>query len=242
MPAVVGKGRGAPIFACAYCHLPNGAGRPENTSLAGLTPTYFKRQILSFRVGDRWGSEPRRGPEGAMIALAKAASDADVDEAAAYFASLKPVSFVRVVETATVPKTTVKGWTLTSAPGGGTEPIGFRIIEMAVDFSRFENRDSRTPFVAFVPRGSISLGRDLVMTGAHGRSFSCISCHGPDLKGLIDIPRLAGRSPSYLVRQLYDMRSGTRKGGNAELMKPVVARLTDRDIVALAAFLASLSP
>jgi cytochrome c553 len=113
---------------------------------------------------------------------------------------------------------------------------------MAVDFSRFENRDSRTPFVAYVPRGSISLGQDLVMTGAHGRSLSCISCHGPDLKGLIDIPRLAGRSPSYLVRQLYDMRCGTRKGGNAELMKPVVAKLNDGDIVALAAFLASLPP
>jgi len=47
------------------------------------------------------------------------------------------------------------------------------------------------------------------------------------------VPRLAGRSPSYIVRQLYDMKSGARVGIAAQKMRPVVARLTldehDRD-------------
>src|SRR5690606_27249420 len=37
MPVVVARGRNPEVYACAYCHLPNGMGRPENTSLAGLS-------------------------------------------------------------------------------------------------------------------------------------------------------------------------------------------------------------
>ena len=45
-----------------------------------------------------------------------------------------------------------------------------------------------------------------------------------------------------MARQLYDFKSGTRNGMNAVAMKPVVARLTDADIVNLTAYLASLDP
>jgi cytochrome c553 len=242
MPAIVARGRAPLVYACGYCHLPTGAGRPENTSLAGLTSTYIKQQMLAFRNGDRPGSEPFRLPQTLMIAVAKEATETEIAEAAAYFASLKPVSFVRVVETSSVPKTVVAGWTLTTAPGGGSEPMGCRIIEMPEDFERFELRDSRTPYVAYVPIGSIARGADLIATGGKGKTVQCVACHGPELKGLADVPRLAGRSPSYLIRQLYDLRNGTRKGGAAALMKPVVAHLTDEDMVALAACLASREP
>jgi cytochrome c553 len=242
MPVIVGKGRPSLVYACGYCHLPNGAGRPENANIAGLTAAYIRQEILAFRSGERPGSEPRRLPQAAMIALAKAATAQEVDEAATYFASLKPVRYVRVVETERVPKTTVAAWVLTTARGGGKEPIGDRIIEVPTDFARFENRDSRARYIAYVPVGSISLGADLAATGAEGRSVACATCHGPELKGLADVPPLAGRSPSYLVRQLYDLRDGKRSGGASDLMKPVVARLTDADIVALAAYLASRPP
>ena len=59
---------------------------------------------------------------------------------------------------------------------------------------------------------------------------------------MLDVPRLAGRSPSYLMRQLYDLKNGVRKGPTTELMKPVVANLTEEDMVAIVAYLASLSP
>jgi cytochrome c553 len=242
MPEIVGKGRAPQVFACGYCHLPNGAGRPENTSLAGLTPAYIKEQMQSFRNGDRPGSEPKRAPQTAMISLAKAATDVEIEAAAAYFSSLKPARFVRVIETATVPKTSVAGWMLVTAQGGGTEPIGNRIIEVAEDHERFEYRDSRTPYLAFVPVGSIKRGAELVATGRGDKLQLCVTCHGPELRGQADIPRLAGRSPSYIIRQLYDLRGDRRKGGNAELMKPVVANLTDEDMVALAAYLSSREP
>ena len=242
MPGIVGRGRPPQVYACGYCHLPTGAGRPENASLAGLTPAYIKQQMLAFRNGERPGSEPNRLPETLMIVLAQAATDTEIDEAAAYFSSLKSVSFVKVVETATVPKTIVAGWILTTAPGGGTEPIGLRIIEVPGDFQRFENRDSRTPYVAYVPPGSIQRGAELISTGGGGRTVQCITCHGPELRGLADVPRLVGRSPGYLLRQLHDIKHGTRKGGTAELMKPVVANLTEEDMIAIVACLANREP
>lgn len=240
MPTIVSDGRPPQVYACAYCHLPNGAGRPENTSLAGLTATYIKQQMGAFKNGDRPGSELHRVPQTVMIGLAKAATDAEVDEAAAYFASLKPASFFKVIETMTVPKTMVAAWTLRLAPGGGTEALGRRIIEMPENFSRFENRDSRTPYLVYVPIGSVKRGGELVRFGE--KATQCVTCHGPELRGLADVPRLAGRSPSYLVRQLDDLKRGTRKGPATEPMRSVVAKLTDDDVIALAAYLASRTP
>ena len=56
------------------------------------------------------------------------------------------------------------------------------------------------------------------------------------------VPGIAGRSPSYLVRQMYDMQAGARKGQWTELMKPVVAKLTEEDMLNIAAYTASLAP
>ena len=67
-------------------------------------------------------------------------------------------------------------------------------------------------------------------------------CHGVDLKGLGPVPGIAGRSPSYLVRQMNDMKVGARNGLWADLMKPVVAKLTEEDMVAIAAYAASRTP
>lgn len=242
MPEIVSHGRTDPsVFACGYCHLPNGSGRPENTSLAGLTPDYFKAQMEAFRNDERLGSKTDRLPQTGMVALAKVISDADIDAAAEYFASVSPESFVKVVETDTVPRTMVAGWMLARDPDGGTEPIGNRIIEIAEDFERFEKRDSRTPFVAYVPVGSLSRGAALVASGG-GKTITCAICHGADLNGLADIPRLAGRSPSYLFRQLFDMREGTRTGAASVLMKQVVENLSDADMVDISAYLASCAP
>ena len=68
------------------------------------------------------------------------------------------------------------------------------------------------------------------------------TCHGPELKGLGVAPPIAGRSPSYLVRQLYDLQSGVRNGTMAVLMKPTVVNLTPADMIDLAACVSSRAP
>ena len=242
MPPVVAQGRQPDVLACGYCHLPDGSGRPENASLSGLTFNYLRAQLLAFRQGQREGSVPTRGPQVRMIALTKPLTDAEIDAAATYFAAIPPRSYQQVIETDEVPVTKVAGWILTPEPGNRREPLGARIVETSADYERFENRDSRNPYLIYVPRGSVARGRELVTTGAGGRIPTCASCHGPELKGLADVPRLAGRSPSFLMRQLCDIRNGTRSGGPSELMKPIVAALSEDDMTAIVAYLASLKP
>jgi len=49
------------------------------------------------------------------------------------------------------------------------------------------------------------------VTSGGGKTLACATCHGADLKNLGPVPGIVGRSPSYLVRQLYDMQAGTGK-------------------------------
>jgi cytochrome c553 len=242
MPDIVGHGRPPEVrFGCGYCHYPNGRGRPENASVAGLSAAYIVQQMADFKNGVRKSSEPRMGPPALMAQLSKNVSDADVKAAADYFASLKWTQWIKVTEANTVPKTRIAGGMFIPAEGGGTEPLGKRILEMPEDRERTELRDSQSPFVAYVPVGSIKKGETLAKTGG-GKTVQCGICHGADLKGLGPVPGIAGRSPSYTARQLFDMQHGARNGVWTDLMKPVVAKLTDDDVIALAAYTASLVP
>lgn len=242
MPGIVATGRKPGVFACGYCHLPNGLGRPENSSLAGLPAEYIVQQMADFRSGARQSSEPASLPINFMIAVAKSANEDEVKSAAAYFASLPLTPWIRVVEAATVPRTRVAGWMLVADEPHAMEPIGQRVIEMPEDLERTELRDARSGFVAYVPPGSMARGEALVVRGGDGRTTACGLCHGPDLRGLGPVPALAGRSPSYIVRQLYDIRHGTRKGSWTALMQDVVERLTIGDMVDIAAYTASRTP
>src|SRR5690349_834008 len=209
-PQIVLHGRKPNVFACGYCHLPNGQGRPENASLAGQPADYIVQQVADMRSGARKSSSGKMGSINAMIGVAKASNDAEVKIAADYFAKLKFHKWIRVVETNMVPKTEISSHNMLVKAGSGREPIGKRIIEMPENLDRIELRDPRTGFVAYVPKGAIARGKKLAETGAG--AFPCAACHGPDYKGNGNVPALAGRSPSELVRQLYDFKSGSRNG------------------------------
>jgi cytochrome c553 len=241
VPESVAHGRKPDVRACGYCHLPNGQGRPENASLAGLPAAYIVQQMADYKAGLRKSSEPRMGPPSLMLTIGKNANDVEVTSAAEYFASIKPKQWIRVVETATVPKTKVSGSMLVVEEGGGKEPIGNRIVETAEDLERTELRDSASGFVAYVPAGSIKKGEALAM-GKVGKTIRCSICHGPDLRGLGRVPSIAGRSPSYIVRQMYDIQNGARNGPWAQLMKETVAHISVEDMVAIAAYTASRMP
>ena len=242
MPPIVEHGRIPGVRGCGYCHLPNALGRPENASLAGLPAAYIEQQVADIKNGTRRSSEPKMGPPNNMIMVAEEATEEEVKSAAAYFSSLKLKPWIKVIETQTVPKTKVSGSMLIPADGGGKEPIGHRIIETPVNVEQTELRDDASSFIAYVPVGSIKKGEALVTTGGAGKTIPCGICHGAETRGLGPIPGLAGRSPSQLFRQLYDFQHGTRKGPWSDLMKGTVARLSEDDLVSIAAYLASLKP
>lgn len=241
-PEVVAHGRKPDLRACGYCHYPNGQGRPENSALAGLPAAYIVQQMADLRSGARKSAEPKMRPPAAMIAVAKASTVEEDKAAAEYFAALTFKPWVKVVETASVPKMRIAGGVHVPIEGAGTEPLGQRIIETPEDVGRTELRDSASGFVAYVPVGSIARGESLVARGGAGRTVACGTCHGADLKGLGPVPPLAGRSPSYTIRQLYDFQNGARNGEWAALMTGAVAKLTIDDMIAIAAYTASRTP
>ena len=242
MPDVVARGRRPNVRACSLCHYPNGKGRPENAGISGLPVAYFVQTMADFKHDLRKSAESRKANTNLMIAIAKDMTDDEVKAAAEYFAAMAWTPWIKVVESATVPKTRVAGGMFLplEGPSAGTEPIGQRIVEMPENVERTETlRDPRSGFVAYVPTGSIKKGEHLVMTGGGGKTVACGICHGSDLKGLGPVPGLAGRSPSYVARQLNDLQQGARKGVWSDLMKAAVAKLTPEDMLNIAAYTSS---
>jgi cytochrome c553 len=243
MPDIVAHGKRPEARACALCHYPNGKGRQENAGVAGLPVSYFIQQMNDFRSGVRKSGDPRKANTNAMIAIAKAMTPDEIGVSAEYFGAMKWTPWIRVVETDTVPKMESRGGIWIPLEGNDKEPIGVRIMETPENPERTEIlRDPRSGFIAYAPRESINKGEALVKRGGNGKTVECGLCHGADLQGLGPVPGIAGRSPSYLVRQMYDMQVGARHGEWTELMKPVVAKLTDEDFVNIAAYVSSRMP
>jgi cytochrome c553 len=228
-PRIVTGEAGVALMACGSCHLMSGQGHPESADIAGLPAEYIVRQMNYFRSGAR-KDDARMGP------IAKAVSDEDVRLAAEYFAALKPTSFVKVIETSTPPRTYVSSAARHRllSPDGGTEPIGHRIVEIPEDPVRTANRDPHSGFLAYVPPGSIAKGAALAKT--------CAACHGEDLKGHGEVPRIAGMQPVYLARQLICMQNGSSAGAAVAVMKKAVSNLSEDDMIAISAYAGSLSP
>ncbi len=255
MPDIVANGRtaeeGAVVRACALCHYPNGQGRPENASVAGLPVSYFIQQMDDFRHDLRNSSEPRKNNSRTMTQIAKNMTEEEIVAAAEYFGAQPWRPWVRVVETDTVFRSYTLGGiylpvdceidNFTECEGtaatSGTEPIGLRIVETPENIEHAEvYRNPRSGWIAYVPVGAVEKGRALAEDG------QCSICHGPGLKGLGPLPGIAGRTASYLMRALYDMQQGTREGLWSELMKPVVADLSTEELLYLVAYAASLDP
>jgi len=251
MPEIVAKGKELAqpqVYACSLCHYPTGHGRPENANVAGLTYEYFMQQMTDFRAGRRQTSDPRKANTGLMTRFARMMTDEEIVVAAKYFTAIPATRWIRVVETATVPKTRPQNQMFLRLEGeeAGFEPIGDRIVEMPEKTYDTEFlRNPRSGFIAHVLPGSIKKGEALVvdgLTAAGEETTACTVCHGNDLRGLGPVPPLAGRSPSYVARQLYDMQHGNRNGLWTPLMAGPLARLGPDDLLTAAAYLASLDP
>ncbi len=239
VPDIVQHGRQKDLVrACAHCHYHNGLGKPENGHVSGQPVNYFLQQIALFRSGGRKSADPRKANHAEMVQIARTITDEEARAAAVYYGSIKWKPWVTVIESETAPKTRQSAAGLfIPLEGNQAEPLGQRIIEVPEFPDRTERyRDPRAGFVAYVPVGSIERGRALVTTGA-GKTTQCALCHGRDLQGVGDAPGIADRTASYTARQLYNMQQGTRL---SPLMKPVVASLSRDDIIAIAAYLASL--
>jgi len=224
-------GDGGKGFACGYCHLVNGAGRSENAQLRGQPVEYIEEQARAFASGARRGIDPGYAPSRYMAAAARAVSPADLHAAAVYFAGLEPRVHAQVIEAATIPRVTPAGY-LYRFDEHAREPLGDRIVEGATDAERHRLHDPRERSIAYVPVGAIARGASLANHGTADRP-ACTTCHTAHFVGI------GGASPTYIVRQLAGFRSKVRDDPGAAPMQAVAARLTDAEIVDLAAYVGS---
>lgn len=243
MPAVVAASRFDKKIPCGYCHLADGNGRPENAKIAGLPAGYIMAQVRSIHIQERRPAKTGWAPSALMREAIADLSDQEIAEAAEYFSLQKTKTYLKVMEREFVPRHAVSCGIFIPAAG---RPTGLHeaILEMPIDAQRFERRDPHTAYIAYVPKGSVDRGRQLAGTGGDGRTQPCASCHGADLRSGPELegPPLAGRFASYLFRQLYGFQSGARAGDSAQPMQSVVAKLTQADMIDLAAYAASLKP
>jgi len=229
--------------ACAACHLANGKGRPENAPPGGQPAAYTIQQLEDFANGLRYTSDPRKANTHTMIRLAKGMSKEEKQAIADYYAAIPWTPWIRVVETDMVPEMELEEGNMFITEGTErTVPLAGRIIETPEnELESNYLRSPRSGWNAYVPVGSLAKGKNLVTTGG-GKTTACAVCHGPTLTGLASMPGIAGRSPSYMMRQMWDMKQGTRKGAQAQLMKPVLEKLTVEDMTNVVAYLASIMP
>lgn len=249
MPSVVAHGDkfagGPPLLPCALCHLPNGAGHVESASLAGLPADYIERQFADWRSGARRITVGDARATAFLTALKRRFTQSQVHAAARYFASLKPIRWIRVVQSEMVPPSAVSAATLMRLPlhQGASEALGERIVEIPEEPVQLVIRDAHSGFVAFVPKGSIAAGARLASRSLAGAGLPpCTTCHGAQLTGTPDFPALAGRPPTYIVRQLWAFQSGDRHGPTSEAMRLLAAKMSVPDMMAVAAYCASLPP
>ncbi|MCP4301159.1 MAG: c-type cytochrome, partial [Gammaproteobacteria bacterium] len=237
MPAIVIHSE-EPVKACTACHMASGMGHPQSGHLAGLPVEYFIKQMADFKSG------LRKDSAGWMNKFAAVLSDDDVRAAAEYFAALTPrVGWFELIESESVPKSYIGESRLRlRVQEGGEETLGDRIVVLAQNEEHAISKHPYSGFYVYAPPGSIAQGEYLVTTGGGGKTVPCAACHGPDLKGIDNVPRIRGIDPIYLVRQLFDFQSGDRAGPLSGLMKPSVDNLSESDMVAIAAYLASLEP
>ena len=86
----------------------------------------------------------------------------------------------------------------------------------------------------------VALGEKIFRGGIAAKSVpACAACHSPNGAGIpAQYPRLKGQHADYTKTQLVDFRQGAR--GNSEQMVTIASNLSDKEIEALADYIAGL--
>ena len=115
--------------------------------------------------------------------------------------------------------------------------------DMAEHYSKL-----RPPFAPQKPATAdaaiLARGKALVVSGDSAKTIpACAACHGKGLTGMEPgIPGLVGLRQNYIVGQLTSWRTGERSAAEPDCMKRIAARMSDADVTAVAAWLATQEP
>ncbi len=105
--------------------------------------------------------------------------------------------------------------------------------------SGLSNGDMQNLAVYFASLPAKAAGGDPALAKqGKDKTGMCLGCHGQNLTGQLQNPRLAGQQPDYLYKTLLDFKSGARLGGP---MNPVAKSFSEADLKAIAAYLGALT-
>jgi cytochrome c553 len=114
--------------------------------------------------------------------------------------------------------------------------------EDAADIGAYFQSQSIKEAAAF-EADKIAAGRELYKGGDLQKGIpACQACHGPTGAGTAGIgyPQLGGQYVEYTLAQLKAFKDGSRKNDDKMLMRSIVEKLSDDDMVAVANYIASL--
>ena len=112
----------------------------------------------------------------------------------------------------------------------------------AADIGAYFQAQSLKAAAAF-DESKIAAGREIYKGGDMQKGIpACQACHGPKGSGTagIGFPQVGGQYVEYTLAQLRAFKDGTRSNDDKELMREIVAKMSDEDLVAVANYMASL--
>jgi cytochrome c553 len=121
---------------------------------------------------------------------------------------------------------------------------------MAAGLSDEDMRNLAAYFAAQKPRPGVARDAALVTAGqklyrggnADTGVAACAGCHSPNGAGIpVQFPRLKGQHQDYTLAQLKAFRAGERENDGASMMRSIAGRMSDREMQAVAEYIAGLN-
>jgi len=153
----------------------------------------------------------------------------------------------------------LEDFTKAASVGGRSSPMmagmaaGMSAADRANLAAFYAAQKTQTVAAPAVSADDIAIGERIYRAGNQATGVpACIGCHGPQGKGNAPAgwPRLAGQHASYVTAQLQafrvaaqypeDNNRGRRNDGDGKMMRDASARLTDREIEAVSAYVQGL--
>ena len=109
------------------------------------------------------------------------------------------------------------------------------------DLGAYFAKQSISP--ASADKDKLTLGQNLYRGGQAEKGVAaCIGCHGPSGAGnpAAKFPALSSQHATYVVKAMKDFRSGTRSNDPSKMMRDIAARMSDKEIEAVASYVSGL--
>jgi cytochrome c553 len=123
------------------------------------------------------------------------------------------------------------------------------MMALVATLSEADMRDLAAHYAGQKPKSGAAQSKELVELGqklyrggnAAAGLPACAACHGPAGSGIpVQFPRIAGQHADYTAAQLKAFRSGERANDTNQMMRMIAARMTDREVAAVAQYAAGL--